>query len=1001
MTDKVPIPVPRPDDSGIDESGLQRHLEGWAEKGLDAIFLDKERQNQLVVFLEEQGCPTHVSRPGVKLLAPLLCSGSKAAGKWIGKTAAQRATSLLLKLPGVATLVEGIEAFAGRIDETIEAEGRFEEVLAGISPEAGSLKRFLKPDLRAHLAELEKLDEIGTALADINATLQSVANPQPVLDLWLVEQSDASRFVYRSRTVPFAGRVQETANLVAFLSDDRDFCWHLLHGPGGMGKSRLALEFVIHNAGAFTAGFLSADCAKDFDWERWQPVLPTLMVVDYAGREAEQVGRMLRGLAKREDLECAVRVLLIERSAEGPWYDTITQAGNAERFAVSGPMIEEHLALEPLADPWPVIAAVIGQAGMPLPAREETLEILREIDPPMRPLYAAFLADALARGAHPRGWDRKALVTDVLEHEEVNYWRPAGVTPADKRLAVVVTMANGLPVEILKDLTGSASDGLFPAWNIDETPARLSAILGAAVSDHAPPLEPDILGEVFVLNEVGDDPSHVAVLRDHAWKSPRGMFDFLNRIAQDFPGDTPGKLFSSPGDDVLGDARIVYCMLVVNLINHLGASDMASARALYGELTALAAAHPDEAELRLCQAKAAVNLIAHLRASDMASARALHGELTALAAAHPDEAELRLEQAKAAFNLINHLGASDMASARALYDDLTALAAAHPDEAELRLEQAKAAFNLINHLRASDMASARALHGELTALAAAHPDEAELRLRQAKAAVNLINHLGASDMASARALYGELTALAAAHPREAELRLRQAQAAFNLINHLGASDMASARALYGELTALAAAHPDEAELRLEQAKAAFNLINHLRASDMASARALHGELTALAAAHPKEAELRLRQARAAVNLIIHLGASDMASARALYGELTALAAAHPDEAELRLEQAKAAVNLINHLGASDMASARALYGEIRDLAVADGNDEIREAWTRAGAAILVHLLQSEQADEANRFLGALFDDSPDVAGEILRRLGIDPETGKPANRDGE
>jgi pentatricopeptide repeat protein len=230
-------------------------------------------------------------------------------------------------------------------------------------------------------------------------------------------------------------------------------------------------------------------------------------------------------------------------------------------------------------------------------------------------------------------------------------------------------------------------------------------------------LEPDIIGELFLLDFLNPEnikeKKKLKAFVETSWEhSPIQMFNILNLMSQDFISHPAFPDFIIPAESS-STSRFFWGSLCVNLINAYGnANELEKARNLFEELTALATGHPEEAELRLEQAKAAFNLIiGYAKANELEKARNLFEELTALATGHPEEAELRLPQAKAAVNLIiDYAKANELEKARNLFEELTALATGHPEEAELRLEQAKAAFNLINDYgNANELEKARVI----------------------------------------------------------------------------------------------------------------------------------------------------------------------------------------------------------------------------------------------------------------------------------------------------
>src|SRR5262249_54859190 len=152
-------------------------------------------------------------------------------------------------------------------------------------------------------------------------------------------------------------------------------------------------------------GFLDPEQKHAPDWSLWQPRLPTLMVVDYAGREAASVARMLKGLAEREPrhrLRYPVRVVIIERDAMGPWLDIIT---GASRVVAGDTTRADDLVLRPITDVWPIFEYVLGHQGSAKAGRSATLAKLTEIDWEQRPLFAYLMADAMRNGQDVRRWD--------------------------------------------------------------------------------------------------------------------------------------------------------------------------------------------------------------------------------------------------------------------------------------------------------------------------------------------------------------------------------------------------------------------------------------------------------------------------------------------------------------------------------------------------------------------------------------------------------------------
>lgn len=451
----------------------------------------------------------------------------------------------------------------------------------------------------------------------------------PSLRLNLFEGA-SSRYLYGRRELPFFGRDREMDTLARFAAGGLEpFAWLLLHGPGGGGKSRLALEFCIAlQALGWRAGFLISDASQP-DWARWQPRLPTLLVIDYAARETDKVGALLGQLSLRRaadgtsPLRYPVRALLIERAGEGDWLTRMLDAGGDKQRRMD--TRAKNLPLETMDDLWPVFQHVLGVRA---PAREATLAAFAKIDPRRRPLFAFLAADAIADGRDIRKLSAATLLDNVIARARIKFWKDAG--GPEERLLALATMAGGLSVKTIKAL----NEPFLPKWDIDKHPPIFAAMTGQQSGAGVAALEPDIVGEHFVLellkaDNMSDDRERFCAL---AWKfGPLGMAQFTERAHLDLPGHAMLAALreAPPGRE----AQLLWAMLGANLIVHLGPVDLAAARALQAKMGEIAQMR-DEAALWEQWAKGAVNLIIHLRTSDPMAANALLAELAVVHGLH-------------------------------------------------------------------------------------------------------------------------------------------------------------------------------------------------------------------------------------------------------------------------------------------------------------------------------------------------------------------------------
>jgi hypothetical protein len=125
----------------------------------------------------------------------------------------------------------------------------------------------------------------------------------------------------RREVVGFVGREAELGKLAAWCQDDRAGRLRLVTGPGGVGKTRLAVELASRMR---AAGWRAERIADGADAEAIGALRAVtrgraLLTVDYAETRVGLV-RMLSALAG--ELGRDVRVLLLARSA-GDWWDQL------------------------------------------------------------------------------------------------------------------------------------------------------------------------------------------------------------------------------------------------------------------------------------------------------------------------------------------------------------------------------------------------------------------------------------------------------------------------------------------------------------------------------------------------------------------------------------------------------------------------------------------------------------------------------------------------------
>lgn len=351
--------------------------------------------------------------------------------------------------------------------------------------------------LRRWKADAEDLARLG-----LETGVAVPSAPLALMMPWL-DPSD-SLLSFTSDAVMRVGREPELHDLQAFLADDARFSWWAWTGPAGMGKSRLALELCESRSDQWHSGFLREPDQNDLN--SLQPLHPTLVVVDYAGQRAAWLRDAIYEQAQQAN-GAKVRILVLERSIADSWWGTVNRL---ERFSESAAIAQSsydqprELAGLAAAEQRALIRGVLEHLR-PGPVAsldvEDIAEYALRLDPASTPL-AAFIAAITwleSEGGTSVGRDEalRRLVfrnitglTQGLDGEALGRAR---------RLHLAATTVEGLTLAQFASISSGTRDqaGLLP------TPYELPETVTAAAL-HG--LRPDLLGELFVLDELAAGP---------------------------------------------------------------------------------------------------------------------------------------------------------------------------------------------------------------------------------------------------------------------------------------------------------------------------------------------------------------------------------------------------------------------------------------------------------------------------------------------------------------
>lgn len=512
---------------------VDKLLAAMADQKVLPFLISSHSAGHLIDWVHQE---TGISKARLTLVLRVITPVcARLAGKLGRRTAhgfAEKALKILAKNGWFKETAKALHSRLQQAINSIDERKTLEQIASGhgtfLEPEFGQT---LSIELRIALRNLAQNESLQHDFDRIYLAIR----PQPQLRLVFFPKSEATRFLYTARRVPLFGRKNEVNRLSKFLYSDSKFAWWSIVGPGGKGKSRVALEVALANLSLWYSGFVPQ--GLNFDWENWQPSQPTFVIADYVSQRPSEVSDIAHILASRTDLENPVRLLLLEREHAGNWQKEFMSYGTRKAIIESA-RFDDTLLLEDFSDEtvWSLIEAVFSVEGKSAPTDKKAIvHAITEIDPSRRPLFVSFAADALAAGRDIRGWDQDVLLRDVLERDQQAFWEPAGVTQKELNLVALSTMTQ----EFLVSRLDAIRDTPILPESSDYVPDKIAAITGLDSRETVPALLPDILGSFYVLTQL--EPQHGAdnrlnKLRDLAWKlEPQGLVTFLIRTFTDFP----------------------------------------------------------------------------------------------------------------------------------------------------------------------------------------------------------------------------------------------------------------------------------------------------------------------------------------------------------------------------------------------------------------------------------------------------------------------------------
>jgi tetratricopeptide (TPR) repeat protein len=376
------------------------------------------------------------------------------------------------------------------------------------------------------------------------------------------------------RATTLVGRTAELTSLQDWLNTPHQIAVRCLVGPAGAGKTRLAIELCERaEADGWAAGFARhAELARfhaNHSPSEWQWPRRTLVVVDYAAASAHILRAWLEALVRRPAGPAVpqLRVLLLERHAESDsgWWAELTRPGGSSGRdprdlldpaapiplrPLAGVGDRRALLTEAMAEAARVSGITPAPVPPPLGADPLFDQRLEENVIETQPLYLMMAGIVSVRTGAPAALalsrlelaDKVANADEIAGSERNRLIRLARTANVSERLllhaAACVTLEQGCDNDSLLTLVEQECAALgFAGDAAEDLAALLRDALGAPDGSGVEAVRPDLIGEAFLLRELGHSnrtPLRAETIVERAFRraGPRVVITVI-RTAQD------------------------------------------------------------------------------------------------------------------------------------------------------------------------------------------------------------------------------------------------------------------------------------------------------------------------------------------------------------------------------------------------------------------------------------------------------------------------------------
>ncbi len=650
------------------------------------------------------------------------------------------------------------------------------------------------------------------------------------------------------------------------------------------------------------------------EYQNWYYPDGLLVVADYAGEMAEQLGDWLAKLAETGENRCPkrLRLILLERENLGDvppfWYQTFTGSRGRRRVVewfcadLSHPCIE----LPGLGDE--ALGALVqdyarSEKGRALSQTElsSVLEKAHEIDRDdhddrndhddraPRPLVTLFIADAVLEGNDYTHWDIPALVENIIERYQ-DHWRNT-VCNGDEKLynaleqvLVYATAVGGWDLNELPGPLKDASRTLLASGRVLE-PLVCAVNEENTFRERLSPLEPDLVGEFYVLDYLNDlryDKTTLAAWMQLFWEQGWEFAVFLDRCIRNYCNAKQFQALFRDGMAVFqpeeGDSTDVvpFAMLLANLTR---LQPLKEGLSTVARLEALAERYPNSDELVLRYTQGMANFS---RAQAPEDAKETVKTLRKLANQYPKFDEIAFSYAS---GLVNLSAEQSLEDRKGTVDKLEELTERFPDSAEIARSYT---MGLVNLSMKQSLEDRKGTVDKLEELTERFSDSAEIARYYA---VGLLNLAVEQSLEDRKGTVDKLEELTERFPDSAEIARYYAMGLFDLSCDQAQESQEDARETVNKLEALVGWNPQSDEIARYYA---MGLTSFFAKQPPEDVKEVVDKLEALAGQYSKSDEIAVAYALGLCFLFIDQTPKEVAEAEKTVAKLGELINQHTD-----------------------------------------------------------------------------------------------------------